>query len=66
MIIFYSEKYLLDLDNLENFSVYAGFDPSSDSLQLGNLVVLMGLLRCHLSGKNIIAVVCDNYEFTSL
>ncbi|KAH8859659.1 Tyrosine--tRNA ligase, mitochondrial [Schistosoma japonicum] len=52
-----SEKYFSDLEASRNFSVYAGFDPTSDSLQLGNLAAVYGLLRCHLSGKNIVAVV---------
>ncbi|CAH8498544.1 unnamed protein product [Schistosoma intercalatum] len=52
-----SEKYLLDLETTGNFSVYSGFDPTCDSLQLGNLVAVCGLLRCHLSGKDIVAVV---------
>ncbi|CAH8483397.1 unnamed protein product [Schistosoma turkestanicum] len=52
-----SEKYLSNLETTGNFSVYAGFDPTCNSLQLGNLVAVCGLLRCHLSGKDIIAVV---------
>ncbi|XP_018646988.1 tyrosyl-tRNA synthetase, putative [Schistosoma mansoni] len=52
-----SEKHLLDFETTRNFSVYAGFDPTCDSLQLGNLVAVCGLLRCHLSGKDIVAVV---------
>ncbi|KAF7259672.1 hypothetical protein EG68_03019 [Paragonimus skrjabini miyazakii] len=49
-----SEKYL---NELPCCSIYMGVDPSADSLQLGNLVPLMGLLRCHLLGYEIIAVV---------
>ncbi|CAH8518303.1 unnamed protein product [Heterobilharzia americana] len=52
-----SEKYLSDLETTKRFSVYCGFDPTSDSLQLGNLAAVCGLLRCHLSGKDIIAVI---------
>ncbi|KAF5403501.1 Tyrosine--tRNA ligase [Paragonimus heterotremus] len=49
-----SEKYL---NELPYCSIYMGVDPSADSLQLGNLVPLMGLLRCHLLGYEIITVV---------
>jgi len=38
------------------FTVYAGFDPSSDSLQVGNLVTLMTLARFQKAGHNVIAV----------
>jgi tyrosyl-tRNA synthetase len=37
-------------------TVYAGFDPSSDSLQVGNLVTLMTLARFQRAGHNVIAV----------
>ena len=29
---------------------YAGFDPSSDSLHVGNLIVVLNLLRAHFYG----------------
>uniref|UniRef100_A0A183B5R0 tyrosine--tRNA ligase n=1 Tax=Echinostoma caproni TaxID=27848 RepID=A0A183B5R0_9TREM len=38
------------------FSVYLGIDPSAPSLQLGNMVALLGLLRCHATGKNGILI----------
>lgn len=37
-------------------TVYAGFDPSSSSLQVGNLVTLMTLARFQRAGHNVIAV----------
>ncbi|KAA0185091.1 Tyrosine--tRNA ligase [Fasciolopsis buskii] len=51
-----SGKYLEAIEN-EPFSVYLGIDPSAHSLQLGNLVALMGLLRCHTIGKNGLVVL---------
>lgn len=36
---------------------YCGFDPTSDSLHVGNLVPLMALKRLQLAGHKIIAVV---------
>ncbi|CAL8095051.1 unnamed protein product [Calicophoron daubneyi] len=54
-----SEKHLREIELSEKFAVYLGIDPSSDSLQLGNLVALVGLLRCHISGKDVIAVIGD-------
>jgi tyrosyl-tRNA synthetase len=37
--------------------VYAGFDPSSDSLQVGNLVTIMGLAHFQRCGHRVIALV---------
>ncbi|XP_017045201.1 tyrosine--tRNA ligase, mitochondrial [Drosophila ficusphila] len=38
-------------------SVYAGFDPTADSLHVGNLLVIMGLLHCQRAGHRPIALV---------
>ncbi len=38
-------------------TVYAGFDPSSDSLQVGNFVTIMGLSYFQRCGHKVIAVV---------
>jgi len=40
----------------EKVTVYIGFDPTSDSLQVGNLVALMGLARMQRLGHSPIAV----------
>ena len=37
-------------------TVYAGFDPSSDSLQVGNFVTIMGLSHFQRCGHKVIAV----------
>lgn len=37
--------------------VYAGFDPTANSLHLGNLLVLIGLLHCQRAGHHPIALV---------
>ncbi|OXU18021.1 hypothetical protein TSAR_004213 [Trichomalopsis sarcophagae] len=37
--------------------VYAGFDPTADSLHIGNLLVLMNLLHWQRGGHQVIAVV---------
>lgn len=43
---------------LENATtVYAGFDPTANSLHIGNLVVVMGLKRFQMAGHRPIAVV---------
>lgn len=41
-------------------SVYAGFDPTADSLHVGNLLVIMGLIHCQRGGHQPIALVCFN------
>lgn len=40
-------------------SVYAGFDATSDSLHVGNLVSLMNLLHFHRNGHRAICVIGD-------
>lgn len=37
--------------------VYAGFDPTSASLQAGNLVAVMTLAHCQRAGHRVIALV---------
>jgi len=39
------------------FKVYCGFDPTGDSLHLGNMVALMGLAWCQRFGHTPIAIV---------
>ncbi|MBN1297241.1 tyrosine--tRNA ligase [bacterium] len=41
----------------ESLSVYAGFDPSADSLHLGHLIPVIGLMRLQRAGHRPIAVV---------
>ncbi|XP_046890636.1 tyrosine--tRNA ligase, mitochondrial [Hypomesus transpacificus] len=38
-------------------SVYCGFDPTADSLHVGNLLAIIGLLHFRGAGHNVIAVV---------
>uniref|UniRef100_A0A336MFZ3 Tyrosine--tRNA ligase n=2 Tax=Culicoides sonorensis TaxID=179676 RepID=A0A336MFZ3_CULSO len=38
-------------------TIYAGFDPTSDSLHIGNLLVLIGLIHCQRSGHVPIALL---------
>ncbi|XP_045611659.2 tyrosine--tRNA ligase, mitochondrial [Procambarus clarkii] len=38
-------------------TIYSGFDPTADSLHVGNLLVLMALLHCQRAGHNVIALV---------
>ena len=37
--------------------VYAGFDPTADSLHIGNLLVIVALLHCQRAGHQVIALV---------
>lgn len=37
--------------------IYAGFDPTADSLHLGNLLILIGLVHCQRAGHNPIALI---------
>ncbi len=47
---------LADVLASEKVTVYIGFDPTSDSLQVGNLLALMGLARLQRFGHTPIAV----------
>lgn len=38
-------------------TLYAGFDPTSDSLHVGNLLVLIGLLHSQRFGHKPIALI---------
>lgn len=37
--------------------IYAGFDPTADSLHIGNLMVIIGLIHFQRAGHNPIALV---------
>lgn len=45
------------LFNASPQTIYAGFDPTADSLHVGNLLVLIGLLHCQRGGHQPIALV---------
>ncbi|KAM4749644.1 tyrosine--tRNA ligase, mitochondrial isoform 2-T2 [Rhinophrynus dorsalis] len=38
-------------------TVYCGFDPTADSLHVGNLLAILGLMHFHRAGHNVIAVI---------
>lgn len=40
--------------------MYAGFDPTADSLHVGNLLVIINLLHWQRGGHNVIALVSFN------
>ncbi|GJQ81769.1 hypothetical protein Trydic_g315 [Trypoxylus dichotomus] len=46
-----------DLLNAKAQTVYAGFDPTADSLHVGNLLVLINLLHWQRGGHNVIALL---------
>lgn len=51
-----SDEGLLALLDREPLSAYVGFDPSADSLHLGNLLMLCNLRRLQLAGHRPIAL----------
>ena len=51
------EKAFSDLCVGRPQSIYAGFDPTADSLHVGNLAVIMMLLHCQRAGHNVLALV---------
>ncbi|KAF5274234.1 hypothetical protein FQA39_LY07338 [Lamprigera yunnana] len=48
---------ITDLLNSAPQCVYAGFDPTADSLHVGNLLILINLLHWQRGGHNVIAVI---------
>jgi tyrosyl-tRNA synthetase len=52
-----SDPSLGDVLDSETISVYAGFDPSADSLHLGHLIPVIGLMHFQKAGHRPIAVV---------
>ncbi|KAG5889964.1 hypothetical protein JTB14_020252 [Gonioctena quinquepunctata] len=48
---------LTDLMNCRPQTVYAGFDPTADSLHVGNLLVLLNLLHWQRGGHQTIALI---------
>src|ERR1041385_2100829 len=51
-----TEKELPNLLRTERFTLYAGFDPTSDTLHVGNLVPLLGLARFQRAGHRPIVL----------
>ncbi|KAH9286835.1 Tyrosine--tRNA ligase [Echinococcus granulosus] len=52
-----SDGYLDDLEKSDKLTVYCGFDPTAESLQLGNLVPFIGLLRLQALGKGVVSLI---------
>ncbi|KAJ8956733.1 hypothetical protein NQ318_014089 [Aromia moschata] len=46
-----------DVMNASRQTVYAGFDPTADSLHVGNLLVLINLLHWQRGGHQTIALI---------
>lgn len=53
--IFYSERVKSILSSSQ--TMYAGFDPTADSLHVGNLLVIIGLIHGQRAGHQPIALV---------
>ena len=62
MGFFFCRSKLQEFLSSSKQSVYAGFDPTAESLHIGNLLVVVALLHCQRAGHQVIALVCDNYE----
>lgn len=55
----FPETYTSDLVNQlsKSISVYCGFDPTADSLHIGNLLAIIGLIHCQRGGHQPLCVV---------
>lgn len=53
---FFRDKIQLKLGDKQQ-TIYAGFDPTSDSLHVGNLLVLIGLLHAQRGKHQPIALI---------
>ncbi|XP_012534545.1 tyrosine--tRNA ligase, mitochondrial [Monomorium pharaonis] len=52
-----STNEIVNLLNNSSQCVYAGFDPTADSLHIGNLLILMNLLHWQRAGHQVVALV---------
>lgn len=57
---------ILNLLNKSPQCVYAGFDPTADSLHVGNLLVIINLLHWQRGGHDVIALVILSIFFLML
>lgn len=57
LLLHTSSPQIRRLFNVSPQTIYAGFDPTADSLHVGNLLVLIGLLHCQRGGHQAIALV---------
>ncbi|MEE6477655.1 hypothetical protein FKM82_011585 [Ascaphus truei] len=55
--LFPTDANLPDLLHSGAQTVYCGFDPTADSLHVGNLLAVLGLLHFHRAGHHAIAVI---------
>lgn len=44
-------------------TIYSGFDPTADSLHVGNLLIVMAFLHCQRAGHNVMALVSGRVIF---
>jgi len=56
-LLLYSSNEIIDLLTKRNQCVYAGFDPTADSLHIGNLLVIINLLHWQRANHKVIALV---------
>jgi len=56
-LLLYSSNEIIDLLIKRNQCVYAGFDPTADSLHIGNLLVIINLLHWQRANHKVIALV---------
>ena len=59
MFLFPSTSDLLHALQSKTQCFYCGFDPTADSLHIGNLLTIMALLHCHRANHNVIALVSE-------
>ena len=53
----FASQRLQNVLETRKIALYAGVDPSAESLHVGNLAVLMALLHFHLHGHKVVPLV---------
>lgn len=61
MLYFFSNE-IIELLTKKNQCAYAGFDPTADSLHIGNLLVIMNLLQWQRANHKVIALVSHMFS----
>lgn len=58
LLYYYCRNSIVDLCNASPQCVYGGFDPTADSLHVGNLLIINNLIHWQRGGHRVIALVC--------
>lgn len=63
IVLYFNSSHALSKQlNASPQCIYCGFDPTADSLHVGNLLTLISLIHCQRSGHQVIALVRNKWD----